>query len=126
MRLSVLVVFGLLVAGCGPDSVVVNMGERGGSGENGTAIFTDRGDTVDVQIQLTPPSNDNGSQPAKIYKGTCGNLGAPEFTLTSVINGQSTTTALPIAITQLRGAGLAVRVGNSITPAMDESCGNLP
>jgi LPXTG-motif cell wall-anchored protein len=61
------------------------------SGISGTATFTPSGGGLTVDLKVTGAAA--GPEPAHIHPGTCAQLDpTPQFTLTSVANGSSTTT----------------------------------
>ena len=71
-------------------TVTVPLTAQNGSGITGNATLTDLGNNqTRVQISITPATGDH---PAHIHMGTCANLDpTPEFPLTNVQNGTSTT-----------------------------------
>ena len=70
--------------------VVINLSAQNNSGLSGTATLTDiGGGKTRVDLNVTGPA---GDYPAHIHMGTCANLNpAPQYPLTNVRNGQSTT-----------------------------------
>lgn len=70
--------------------VVINLSAQNDSGLSGTATLTDiGGGKTRVELSVTGPE---GDYPAHIHMGTCANLNpAPQYPLTNVRNGQSTT-----------------------------------
>src|SRR5437764_4694404 len=70
--------------------VVINLAPQNNSGLSGTATLTDiGGGKTRVDLNVTGPA---GDYPAHIHMGTCANLNpAPQYPLTNVRNGQSTT-----------------------------------
>lgn len=123
---------GLLVAGCGGSSggssssknVTVDLGEQNGSGESGTATLTQEGGKTMVVIDLK-----NGSttaQPAHIHKGTCAKLNpTPEYALTNVQSGKSTTT-VNASLDSLKNGSYAINVHKSASDLKTYvACGNI-
>jgi hypothetical protein len=95
----------VLAAGCGgygssgskskSNEVTVTLDAQNRSGEAGTATLTKVGDKTKVVIDLQSKSATPISQPqpAHIHKGSCAKLNpTPEYPLTSVESGKSTTT----------------------------------
>lgn len=72
--------------------LVISLTEQNGSGESGTATFTETSNgtvRVEVVINNAPAGV---SQPLHVHEGTCANLNpAPKFPLTNLENGTSTT-----------------------------------
>ena len=125
---------GLLVAGCGGSSsgssssksknVKVDLGEQNGSGESGTATLTQEGGKTMVVIDLK-----NGSttaQPAHIHKGTCAKLNpTPEYALTNVQSGKSTTT-VSVSLDSLKSGSYAINVHTSASDLKTYvACGDI-
>jgi hypothetical protein len=71
-------------------TVTVALGPQNASGITGTAVLTDvGGGQTRVDVRITPAEGDH---PAHIHMGTCANLNpAPEFPLSNVQNGSSST-----------------------------------
>ena len=80
------------------NTLVVPLSAQNASGENGTATLAEVDQTtagavkkiVRLTIKVTGAVADV-PQPAHIHVGSCANLGAPVFPLTSVVNGMSVT-----------------------------------
>jgi len=84
-----------------------------GSGESGTATLTDTKAGLKVVISLTGAPA--GPQPAHIHKGSCAKLDPkPEYPLSSVVDGKSTTVVPGVTIGQILGK-TAVNVHKSTT-----------
>jgi Cu/Zn superoxide dismutase len=106
-------------------SVVVQMHEQNGSGQNGTAVITLSGqDQVTVVLDLM--NNPANPQPAHIHKGSCANLDPkPAYPLTNVVNGKSQTT-VTAGIGDLAMQGYAINVHKSAAEAnVYTSCGDI-
>jgi hypothetical protein len=122
----------LAVAGCGGSGggssgsgkVTVDLGQQNGSGESGTATLTKEGDKTKVEIDLTNGSDT--AQPAHIHKGTCAKLNpTPEYALTNVQSGKSTTT-VDASLDTLQKAAYAINVHKSSTDLKTYvSCGDI-
>lgn len=70
----------------------IKLNAQNDSGQSGTAVLTPMaGGKTEVTIKVAnPPSG--VAQPAHVHEGTCENLNkAPKYSLTSVMNGTSTT-----------------------------------
>lgn len=106
-------------------SFVVPMTALNGSGENGTATLTAKGNTTLVTIRLRGGSDIE--QPAHIHSGSCQTyVPRPLYPLNDVIDGKSTTViAVPIA--KLIAGNLIVNVHKSYADIADQaSCGSIP
>jgi LPXTG-motif cell wall-anchored protein len=69
----------------------LQLAPQNNSGISGTATFTPSGGGLTVDLKVTGAGA--GPQPAHIHPGTCAQLDpTPQFTLTSVANGSSTST----------------------------------
>jgi hypothetical protein len=73
-----------------PAPVTIQLAAQNGSGIAGTVTLTDLGNNqTRVVVNITPATGDH---PAHIHMGSCANLDpTPEFPLTNVQNGASTT-----------------------------------
>lgn len=92
--------------------VTIAMNAQNGSGESGTATLTQTTGGVEVVISLSnAPAT---AQPSHIHPGTCANLTpAPQYPLTSVVNGTSTTVVKGVTIQQLLAGTFAINVHKS-------------
>jgi LPXTG-motif cell wall-anchored protein len=71
-------------------ATTLQLNQQNNSGISGTATFTSAGSGLRVQINVTGAGA--GPEPTHIHPGTCSQLDpTPQFTLTSVANGTSTT-----------------------------------
>ena len=71
-------------------SPTLQLVQQNNSGISGTATFTQMGGGLRVDLNVTGAGA--GPEPAHIHPGTCAQLDpTPQFTLTSVTNGSSTT-----------------------------------
>ena len=105
--------------------VTVTMNAQNGSGESGTATLTQTADGVQVVISIS-----NGSaaaQPAHVHPGTCVNLNpAPQYPLTSVQSGKSTTVIKGVTLQQLTSGTFAINVHKSTSDlGTYVSCGDI-
>jgi LPXTG-motif cell wall-anchored protein len=79
------------IAAAQAQPLTLDLTAQNNSGISGTATFTESGGSVRVDIKVTGAGA--GPQPAHIHPGTCTQLDAtPQFTLSPVVNGTSTTT----------------------------------
>ena len=105
--------------------VTVPLTAQNGSGITGNATLTDLGNNqTRVQISITPATGDH---PAHIHMGTCANLDpTPEFPLTNVQNGTSTTVvnqALSTIMRTQRAINLHLSAAEIATYV---ACGDIP
>lgn len=105
-------------------SVTVTLMAQMGSGQSGTAVLTDKGNTTDVVI-TTAGGTDSGSQAAHIHTGTCGSNGAIAYPLNNVQGGTSTTT-INVKLSSLTGGRNYINVHSSADIANIQACGNIP
>jgi hypothetical protein len=105
--------------------MTVTLTPQNNSGESGTATITPSGDGVVVKIDLKgEPSG--VAQPAHIHTGTCANLGGVYKPLTSVSNGQSTTTISGLTTADLMKGTYAINVHKSASEIQTYvACGNI-
>ena len=74
-----------------PATATFPLNAQNGSGESGTATFTQKGDDVVVVVKVEG-GNAKGPQPVHIHKGTCLHLNPKPFiALTNITGGMSTT-----------------------------------
>jgi len=106
-------------------AVTVDMKALNGSGETGTATLTQETDGTKVVISLkNAPA---AAQPTHIHIGTCGNINkAPEYPLTSVENGASTTVVKGVTLDSLLQGHYAINVHKSTDDlGTYVSCGDI-
>ena len=105
--------------------VTVTMKAENKSGENGTATLTQSGPNVVVVVSLTGAPA--AAQPTHIHPGTCTKLNpAPEYPLTSITDGKSTTTLKNMKLSSLMGGKFSVNVHKSTDDlATYVSCGEI-
>jgi LPXTG-motif cell wall-anchored protein len=78
------------VAAAQEQSTTLQLVQQNNSGISGTATFTPSGGGLRVELKVTGAGA--GPEPAHIHPGSCGQLDpTPQFTLSSVVNGSSTT-----------------------------------
>src|SRR4051812_32391043 len=65
----------LLLAGCGSNSVTIEMTEQNNSGQSGTATLTETAKGLEVLVSIKR-STVEGSQNSHIHLGRCDNVGA--------------------------------------------------
>ena len=111
-------------AAAATSSLTVDLGAQNGSGETGTAALTQKPEGVEVVITLAnAPAT---AQPAHVHMGTCAQLGAPQYPLTSVTGGNSTTVIKGVTIDQLLTSPMAINVHKSTTDlATYVACGDI-
>jgi LPXTG-motif cell wall-anchored protein len=78
------------IAAAQEQSTTLQLVQQNNSGISGTATFTPSGGGLKVELNVTGAGA--GPQPAHIHPGSCAQLDpTPQFTLSSVANGSSTT-----------------------------------
>ena len=92
--------------------LIVNLLDRNGSGESGTATLTQKGGDIQVVISLKGAPTAT-PQPAHIHNGTCANLKGVVYQLTNLVNGGSTTTISNVTIQKLLAGTYAINVHES-------------
>jgi hypothetical protein len=114
-----------LSATAATSTLTVALHEQNGSGENGTATFTQMGRDVKVIIALKRTTTPM-PQPAYIHDGTCAKLGPVAYPLGNVVNGTSTTSVKDVTIYKLLGAPHAISVHKSAA-SLDKyvACGSM-
>jgi hypothetical protein len=113
------------VAAATAGPVTIPMNAQNGSGEDGTATLTQTPDGVQVVVSVkNAPA---AAQPAHVHPGTCANLTpAPQYPLTSLTNGTSTTVIKGVTIDQLLGGTFAINVHKSTSDlGTYVSCGDI-
>jgi len=104
-------------------TVVLNV--QNDSGESGTATLVEENGQVTVTLQMIGAPQ-AVAQPAHIHVGTCLDVGAVKYPLTSLVNGMSVT-VLAVTLDQLRAEqplGLNVHKSTAET-SVYVSCGDL-
>jgi hypothetical protein len=134
---------GLLVAGCGSGddagggagatgsgdgtgkTLTVDLAAQNDSGESGSATLTADGPKTKVVLALGNPASDS-PQPAHIHKGTCADLAPePAYPLANVVDGASEAT-VDVPLEELEGGRFAINVHKSEAEAeVYVSCGNI-
>lgn len=126
-----------LVAGAGgnsslaQESVTVNMGPTegpdGGGDQTGTVTLNAMDGQTEVVVDIDPsPDGADVEQPAHIHAGSCDNLGAVEYPLENVVNGQSTT-VVDVSLADLQADTFAINVHKSGEEiGVYTSCGDIP
>ncbi len=105
--------------------VAVKLDTQNKSGESGTATLQEVDGKVVVTLSLTGFASGT-TQPAHIHIGSCPNVGAVKFPLTSVVNGQSVTT-INTTLANLKAlAPIAINVHKSVAQSnIYYSCGDI-
>jgi hypothetical protein len=107
-------------------TATVQLKAQNGSNESGTATITEMGNN-EIQVVVNLSNGTTVAQPAHIHKGTCANLNpTPQYPLTSLVDGKSTTTVKGTNLTDLTSEPYAVNVHKSATEASTYvSCGDI-
>lgn len=105
--------------------ITVTLSEQNASGESGTATMMEVDGKVKVTLNLTG-ATEGVTQPAHIHMGTCPDVGAVKYPLTSPVNGVSET-MLDVTLDQLKSElPLGINVHKSETEAgIYVSCGDI-
>ncbi len=124
--LATLFVTGSLAAGAAtPKQITIKMNALNHSGEHGTATLTQLNGGVKVVVKLvdTPA----WAQPTHIHIGVCGHIHeAPEYPLTAVRNGVSSTIVPGITLAALLDGAYAINVHRSAKDLPHYvACGNI-
>src|SRR5437016_258712 len=95
-------------------------------GQSGIATVTESPDlmlTVAIKLQNAPGTQ----EPAGVHAGTCAGIDpAMKFPLSSVIDGQSTTTSVKTTLGELSSKPYVIIVHRSGTDSTPVSCGGIP
>jgi hypothetical protein len=106
------------------EEATVSLEEVDGSGQTGEATLTASGNQTHVLI-LIDGEGVSGNQPARIYEGTCDNLGAePAYELLEVQNSFSDTT-VDVPLATLTASPHAIDLQMSPSNDKRTSCGNI-
>ncbi len=118
-------VFMVVGASAADNSMPITMNAQKGSGEDGTATITAKGD-ADVMVTVTLKNGTSVAQPAHIHKGSCANLDPkPLYPLTSLTNGTSSTEVM-VQMSELEKGGYAINIHKSgAEVATYVSCGDI-
>ena len=122
---AIVATLGTAAVAATPTHLTIQMKALNGSGENGTAVLTQKADGVQVVVHLKgAPSY---AQPTHIHIGTCGNINkAPEYALGNTVNGTSISTVKGIKLADLMKMHYAINVHKSANDlGMYVSCGNI-
>lgn len=107
------------------NTVTIRLNAENNSGETGIAELTEKNGKVEVSLSLTG-APDGVMQPAHIHVGSCPDVGAVKYPLTSPVNGKSKTT-LEVSLSDLRaGLPLAINVHKSASEIKTYvACGDI-
>jgi LPXTG-motif cell wall-anchored protein len=107
------------------NTMTVTMHAQNGSGEDGTATITAKGDN-DVEVVVKLSNGTTVAQPAHIHKGSCANLDpTPAYPLSNVVDGMSDTTVM-VGMAELAKGGYAINVHKSAAEVSTYvSCGDI-
>ena len=111
----------------GPHQITIPMKALNGSGESGKAVLKDTKAGLWVMISLSAISEiAKGPQPAHIHMGTCAKLDPkPQYPLTNVVAGKSTTTVPGVTLAMLLKSSHAINVHDAKDLKKYVSCGNI-
>lgn len=82
------------------EGIKIDLKERNESSESGTATLVEKDGKVMVTLNLTGAA-EGVVQPAHIHLGSCPDVGAVKYPLTSLVDGKSETT-LEVSLDQLK------------------------
>lgn len=107
-----------------PTTLTIKMKALNGSGEDGTAVLTQKSDGVLVAVNLP---HGKGTQPTHIHAGTCGNINkAPEYALVNTVDGKGSSTVKGIQLSDLTSGKYAINVHKSADDlGTYVSCGDI-
>lgn len=123
-----------LFAGAGASAqtaVTVDMGPAegpdGGGDQTGSVTLTAMDDQTEVVVDIDPsPDGATVEQPAHIHAGTCTDIGAVEYALENVVDGQSTT-VVDVSLADLQAGTFSINVHKSGDEVgVYTSCGDIP
>jgi len=121
---------GILVLSAAPaladtTTLTVPISALNGSGETGSAVLTQTADGVQVVVTIKGAPAD--AQPMHIHAGTCAKINAaPEWPLTSVTDGKSTSVVKGVTIAQMLKVPYAINIHKSASDLADYvACGNI-
>ncbi|HET6275123.1 MAG TPA: CHRD domain-containing protein [Candidatus Cybelea sp.] len=115
----------LSTASAATSTATVTINAQNASGESGTAMLTQQGSDVQVEIALTGTPATT-PQPAHIHDGTCADLKGVVYPLTNVVDGKSTTVVKDVTIDKLLGGTYAINVHESAANlGKYVACGNI-
>jgi hypothetical protein len=105
-------------------TVMLEADKSNNSTQSGTATLTEENGKVKVMIDVSAMGT---AQPAHIHAGTCPDVGAVVYPLTSVTDGKSET-MIDTTLADLKTKGdLAINIHKSAQESkIYTSCGNLP
>jgi hypothetical protein len=108
-----------------PGVIFVNLNEQNNSGETGSATLTEENGQVTVALSMQGYLEDT-PQPAHIHVGSCPDVGAVQYPLMNLVNGESTT-VLEVTLAQLAGElPLGINVHKSVPEAsVYTACGDI-
>ena len=107
------------------NEVTINLGAgRDADQSPGTAVLTAQGDKTQVVVTIKPGAA-GVAQPGHIHEGSCPGVGAVKFSLTSAMDGKSTT-VINSALKDLMAGGLAINFHKSAQElSVYVACGNI-
>lgn len=108
-----------------PAPLTVQMSAQNASGQDGTAVLTQT--PAGLQVVVSVKNGTAAAQPAHIHPGTCAKLNpAPQYPLTSLTNGTSTTVLTGVTLAQLTAGTFAINVHKSTADlGTYVSCGDI-
>lgn len=110
-----------------PITVPLQAVNKGGVGQTGKAVLTEKQGKVIVAIAITGGAKLTNQQPVNLHSGACDAHGPRAYTLHDIINGHSVTT-IDATFAKLKGQyPLYIDAHKSDTQrTIDTMCGNLP
>lgn len=108
-----------------PSQVTVTLAPVRGSNQHGTAVLTQRGNELVVNVRMT--MSNTGPLGAHIHRGTCpAPKKQPLYMLNSVTNGTSTTTLTSTNLSKLTSGDYTISVHKSATDTKNPiACGDI-
>ncbi|MCH7593777.1 MAG: hypothetical protein IIB27_04640 [Chloroflexi bacterium] len=106
-------------------SIIVPLGALNDSGQSGVAVLMDKGDTIEIVIDISPGAADV-PQPIHIHAGSCDTLGDVAFALSNVVNGRSVTN-VKASLAEITTGGFTInghKSGDEIGVYI--ACGDVP
>jgi hypothetical protein len=107
-------------------TLTIKMNALNGSGENGTAVFTQEADGLHVKVTLKNAPKEV-AQPTHIHLGTCKNINkAPEYALKNTTDGSNDSVVPGVKLSDLAKGSYALNVHKSTDDlATYVSCGDI-
>jgi hypothetical protein len=115
-----------IASAAAPTSLTIQMKALNGSGESGTATFTQESDGLHIKIALKNAPAGVG-QPTHIHIGTCANINkAPEYALKNTTGGVNSSVVPGVKLSDLMQGHYALNVHKSTDDlGTYVSCGDI-